>query len=140
MAASGGSSWTVPVATRPSERVLHVEVEGGADAGPGVDRDQEGDRADRRHRRDGERRRAGSRSRRCTAGVRQRPMKPPITPPAIAAIRPVIAASGKREAGQGLTTQTCDQTHSAARPIVPMPSPASAPKLIGRSAAGSPRR
>ena len=64
----------------------------------------------------------GTRSRRCTAGVRQRPMKPPITPPAIAAIRPVIAPSGKREAGQGLTTQTCEKPHSAARPTVPIAS------------------
>ena len=47
---------------------------------------------------------------------------------------------GKSAAGQGLTTQTWDQSHSAARPIVPMPTPASAPKVIGRSAAGSLRR
>jgi hypothetical protein len=66
-------------------------------------------------------------------------MKPPITPPATAAISPAIAPSGKREAGQGLTTQTCEKPHSAARPTVPIARPASAPKVIGRFVA-APRR
>jgi hypothetical protein len=34
----------------------------------------------------------------------------------------------------------CEKPHSAARPIVPMPTPAMAPKVIGRSAASRPRR
>ena len=43
-----------------------------------------------------------------------------------------MAPSGNSEDGQGMVHQTCDQPHSAASPTVPMATPASAPKAIGR--------
>ena len=57
-------------------------------------------------------------------------MKPPITPPATAAMKPAMIPSGSRAPVQGIVHQTCDQAHSAARPSVPMPTPAIAPKRI----------
>ena len=62
----------------------------------------------------------------------ERPMNPPNTPPAMAAIKPTMAPSGKSEEGHAIVQNTCDQPHSAARPIVPMPTPAAAPNAIGR--------
>ena len=44
---------------------------------------------------------------------------------------PAIAASGSSESFHGIGIQTCDQAHSAARPIVPISAPAIAPFTTG---------
>ena len=74
---------------------------------------------------------SGRRSGRST--VRCEPIQAPINAPAIAAAKPMMAPSGNIAAGQGSGIQACDQAHSAARPTVPIPSPAQRPKRSGRS-------
>ena len=60
------------------------------------------------------------------------PIQAPIVAPAIAAAKPTIAASGNAAPGQGSGIQSWDQPHSAARPTVPIPTPARSPKRSGR--------
>ena len=66
-----------------------------------------------------------------TGGASARPIAPPSTPPETAASRPKITASGSSEDGQDIVIHTCDQPHSAARPIVPIAAPATAPNRTG---------
>ena len=58
-------------------------------------------------------------------------MKPPTMPAATAVTIPAIAASGSSESFHGIGIQMCDQAHSAARPTVPISTPAIAPFTTG---------
>ena len=62
------------------------------------------------------------------------PTNPPSAPAATAVTRPASAASGSSEAVQGSGIQTWLQPHSAASPIVPIRTPATAPVATGERA------
>ena len=58
--------------------------------------------------------------------------QPPSVPAPTAATNAQGAPCGSTSAGQGRTAQVCDQANSEARPIVPMPTPATAPNSTAR--------
>ena len=70
------------------------------------------------------------RSSRSSSSVR--PANPPMTPPDTPAIITSGMTSGNRFEVQGIAIHVWLHAHSAAKPTVPMPSPATAPRVIWR--------